>query len=75
MVRRALAALPELHPLVLVPLGLSAWIYYPVTRAFFFADDFVHLVDLENERTLVFLLKPFGGNAFRLSASQRPAAL
>jgi hypothetical protein len=64
MVRRALTALPELHPLVLVPLGLSAWIYYPITRAFFFADDFVHLVELENERTLVFLLRPFGGNAF-----------
>jgi len=64
MVRRAPVAVPELHPLVLVPLGLSAWVYYPVTRAFFFADDFVHLVDLENERTLVFLLKPFGGNAF-----------
>jgi hypothetical protein len=64
MIRRAPAALPELHPLVLVPLALSGWIYYPITRAFFFADDFVHLVDLENERTLAFLLKPFGGNAF-----------
>jgi hypothetical protein len=64
MVRRLLASFPELHPLVLLPLALSVWVYHPITRAFFFADDFVSFVDLLNEKTLVFLLKPFGGNAF-----------
>ena len=64
MVRSAPARFPELHPVVLLPLALSAWAYYPITRSFFFADDFVHLVDMQNEKTLVFLLKPFGGNAF-----------
>jgi hypothetical protein len=55
---------PEIHPLVLVPLALTVLSYHPIVRVFFFADDFVHLADLENESTLVFLLKPFGGNAF-----------
>lgn len=63
MARRP-SVLPELHPLVLLPLAVSARVYYPITRTFFFADDFVHLTDLVNESPLVFLLKPFGGNAF-----------
>ena len=52
------------HPLVLVALALSAWVYYPITRTFFFADDFVHLTEITNESTLVFLLRPFGGQPF-----------
>jgi hypothetical protein len=50
--------------LVLVPLALTVWVYYPITRVFFFADDFVHQAEIINERALVFLLKPFGGQAF-----------
>ncbi len=53
-----------LHPLVLVPLGLTVWVYHPITRVFFFADDFVHFTEIVNEGPLVFLLKPFGGQAF-----------
>jgi hypothetical protein len=66
MVRSPPTRFPELHPAVLLPLVLSAGAYFPITRSFFFADDFVHLVDMQNEKTLVFLLKPFGGNAFLL---------
>jgi hypothetical protein len=47
-----------------IPLALTVWIYHPITRVFFFADDLVHLVEIENEGPLVFLLRPFGGNAF-----------
>src|SRR5262249_34369702 len=50
--------------LVLVPLALTAWVYPPITRVFFFSDDFVHLTEIVNERPLVFLVKPFGGQAF-----------
>jgi hypothetical protein len=49
---------------VLVPLALTAWVYFPITRVFFFSDDFVHLTEIANEPPLVFLLRPFGGNAF-----------
>jgi hypothetical protein len=52
------------HFLVLVPLALTIWVYHPITRAFFFADDFVHLIEIVNEAPLVFLLRPFGGQAF-----------
>jgi hypothetical protein len=52
------------HPLALLPLALSAWVYHPITRVFFWADDFVHLTEIANERPLVFLLRPFGGHAF-----------
>jgi len=50
--------------LLAIPLALTLWIYHPITRIFFFADDLVHLVEIENEGLLVFLLRPFGGNAF-----------
>src|SRR5262245_41607305 len=52
------------HPLVLVPLALTAWVYHPITRNFFFADDFVHLTEIVSEGPLLFLLRPFGGQAF-----------
>lgn len=55
---------PAWHPLVLVPLAATAWVYHPITRVFFFADDFVHLTDIVNESLPVFLLRPFGGQAF-----------
>jgi hypothetical protein len=52
------------HLLVLVPLAATAWVYHPITRVFFFADDFVHLTEIVNESLPVFLLRPFGGQAF-----------
>ncbi len=46
-----------------MPLALTAWVYHPITRIFFFSDDFVHLIDIVNE-PFIFLLRPFGGQAF-----------
>jgi hypothetical protein len=50
------------HPLALVPLALTAWVYYPVTRVFFWADDFYHLGRLTNENPLAWVVAPFGGH-------------
>jgi hypothetical protein len=50
------------HPLTLVPLVLTAWVYHPITGVFFFADDFYHLAHITNESLLVWLLAPFGGH-------------
>ena len=50
------------HPLALVPLALTAWVYYPITRVYFFADDFYHLGRLANDDNLAFVLAPFGGH-------------
>src|SRR5262249_25864464 len=52
------------HPLVLIPLALSAWVYYPVTRVNFFADDLVHLAGINSDSRLEFLLAPFGGHNY-----------
>ena len=52
------------HPLVLVPLVLSAWVYYPITRINFFADDFIHFASIESDPLLDFLLAPFGGHNY-----------
>lgn len=52
------------HPLVLVPLALSAWVYYPILRINFFADDFVHLASIESDGIPQFLLAPFGGHNY-----------
>jgi hypothetical protein len=52
------------HPLLLVPLALSAWVYYPITRVNFFADDFAHLASIESDGVLPFLLSPFGGHNY-----------
>jgi hypothetical protein len=49
---------------VLVPLALTAWVYHRITHVFFFADDFVHFTEIVNDGPLVFLVKPFGGQAF-----------
>jgi hypothetical protein len=50
------------HPLALVPLVLTAWVYYPITGVFFFADDFYHLGRITDDSLLVWLLEPFGGH-------------
>ena len=52
------------HALVLIPLVLSAWVYHPILRVNFFADDFVHLADIESTGILDFLLAPFGGHNY-----------
>ncbi len=50
------------HPLALVPLALAAWVYHPIIRVFFFADDFYHLGRIVDGDGLAFLLAPFGGH-------------
>src|SRR5262245_23453548 len=49
-------------PLVLVPLALAAWVYHPITRIYFFADDFILLASIASDRVAAFLLRPFGGH-------------
>src|SRR5262249_16568740 len=68
---RPAAAPPErpgasgsLHPLVLLPLALVAWVYYPITRIYFFADDYVHLASIASDPVAAFLLSPFGGHNY-----------
>lgn len=53
-------------PLVLVPLVLAAWVYYPVTGVFFWADDFYHLGRLNNENPWIWVITPFGGHSLIL---------
>src|SRR5262245_11405923 len=50
--------------LVLLPLALAAWVYLPITRVYFFADDFVHLASIASDRVAAFLLQPFGGHNY-----------
>jgi hypothetical protein len=52
------------HPLVLVSVALAAWVYWPLLDVYFYADDFVHLADLEDEGVLRFLVTPFSGHNF-----------
>jgi hypothetical protein len=54
------------HPLVLVPLALTLWVYYPITRVFFFADDLLHLARIASGRPLTFVLAPYGGHNYHL---------
>lgn len=46
--------------LLLLALAASAVVYYPLTRAYFFADDFVCMLDIVNHGVLRFLVQPFG---------------
>ncbi len=64
MPRPFASAVPGWHPAALLPLALAAWVYWPITWVFFWSDDFVHLTEIVNEGPLVFLLRPFGGQAF-----------
>src|SRR5262245_23178400 len=45
-----------------LPLALAAWVYFPITRAYFYADDFTNLVSIVNDGFLPFVLRPFGGH-------------
>jgi hypothetical protein len=51
--------------LVLVPLALTAWVYYPITRVFFFADEFMHLARIATAPFL-FVLAPFAGHNYHV---------
>jgi len=53
-----------MSPLVLVAVALAAWVYWPLTSVYFYADDFVHMADLEDEGLLRFLVTPFSGHNF-----------
>ena len=50
------------HPLVLIPLALSTWAYLPLLRIDFYADDLLHLLNIENGGLRAFLLTPYGGH-------------
>jgi len=50
------------HALAAVPLALTAWIYHPVLRVGFFADDLACLASIESDGIFRFLLCPFGGH-------------
>jgi len=55
------------HPLVLVSLALSAWVYFPITRVYFYADDFIHLLAMANHGLVAYILLPFGGHSLLAS--------
>src|SRR5215475_3999882 len=46
----------------LLPVLLTAWVYHPVTRTYFYADDFVCFLSILNDGFLRFVLRPFGGH-------------
>src|SRR5262245_4983974 len=50
------------HPLVLLPLAMAAWVYFPITRVYFFADDYVHPASIASDPMAAFLLRPVGGH-------------
>lgn len=49
--------------LLLAAVGFSAFVYYPITRNYFYADDFLYLFQINNVPLLEFLLTPNGGHA------------
>jgi hypothetical protein len=42
--------------------ALAAWVYLPLRRVYFWADDFVCLTSILNDGFLRFVLRPFGGH-------------
>jgi hypothetical protein len=45
-----------------LPLLLAAAVYWPITRSYFYADDFVHLASIHNDTFLRFVLRPYAGH-------------
>jgi hypothetical protein len=45
-----------------LPLGLAASVYFPITRAFFWGDDFINLVSIVDDGFLPYVLRPYGGH-------------
>lgn len=58
---RAQSALFE-AVLFLIPVAFAAVVYFPITRNYFFADDFLHIYRIRNEDFLPYLLIPRGGH-------------
>ncbi len=50
--------------LLLPPLVFTAVVYYPVTHGYFYADDFLHLYQIANDRFVQFLVTPNGGHIY-----------
>ncbi len=50
------------HPLALVPLALTAWVYRSLIHVFFFADDFYHLAQIADGGGVRFVFTPFAGH-------------
>lgn len=48
--------------LLFPPLALAAVVYYPVTGAYFFSDDFLNLYHIVNRPLLEYLVTPNGGH-------------
>ena len=53
---------PAVAAAAIVPVALAAWVYFPITRSYFWADDFVCLASIRNDGFLDFVLRPFGGH-------------
>jgi uncharacterized membrane protein YcfT len=47
-----------------LPMLLAAAVYWPITRSYFYADDFVHLASVRNDPFLRFVLRPFAGHNY-----------
>jgi hypothetical protein len=48
--------------LFLIPVAFAAIVYFPITRNYFFADDFLHIYNIRNQDFLPYLLIPRGGH-------------
>lgn len=48
--------------LLAVAVGLSAYVYYPITDNYFFGDDFLNLYRIVNEGFVAFVQRPHGGH-------------
>ena len=47
-----------------LPVVLAACVYYPITKVYFFADDFIDLASIRNDGFLRFVTRPFGGHNY-----------
>lgn len=47
---------------LLPAVAVSAVVYYPITRNYFFADDFLNLYNIVNDQVLQYLVTPNGGH-------------
>jgi len=52
------------HPLVLVSLAATAWVYRPLLGVYFFSDDFYHLAQVADWRRMAFIFAPFAGHNY-----------
>jgi hypothetical protein len=45
-----------------IPVALAGWLYWPLTRSWFWADDFVNMASIVNDGFVRFVFRPFGGH-------------